>query len=193
MGTSRGKNQSSLLMQKITKVWQTFVISRTRSNQTNNERELRNQLVRMLTIRQAHMDFEDAVADFPEAHINTRPPNCDYTFWHLLEHIRICQKDILDYIQSDNYNWPTFPDDLWPDKSAETDLAGWGQTIEDFYADRQKLVAIINDPNVDLMVPLPNSGKHQHNVLREINIIASHNGYHTGELGILREVIGLWT
>ena len=25
----------------------------------NNDKELRNQLVRMLTVRQAHMDFED--------------------------------------------------------------------------------------------------------------------------------------
>ncbi|MGB0389194.1 MAG: DinB family protein, partial [Ardenticatenaceae bacterium] len=150
------------------------------------DKELRNQLVRMLTIRQAHMDFEDAVANFPAAHINSSPPQCDYTFWHLLEHIRICQKDIVEYIVSDDYKWPNFPDDLWPDKSAKTDLAGWQQTIEHFYADRQQLVDIINDPDVDLFAPLPNSGEHQHNILREINIIANHNAYHTGELGILR-------
>ena len=158
-----------------------------------DDRELRNQLVRMLTYRQAHMDFEDAVANFPEEHINTRPPNCDYTFWHLLEHLRICQQDILEYIQSDDYTWPIFPDDLWPDKSAESDLAGWQQTIESFYADRQSLVDMINDPNVDLFASLPNSGEHRHNILREINIIASHNAYHTGELGILRGVMGLWS
>ena len=158
----------------------------------SNDQELRNQLVRMLTVRQAHMDFEDAVADFPEAHINTRPPNCDYTFWHLLEHLRICQKDILDYIQSDTYRWPDFPADLWPAQSAETDLTGWQETIAQFYADRQSLVAIINDPAVDLFAPLPNSGEHRHNILREINIIASHNAYHTGELGVLRHVMGLW-
>ena len=29
-------------------------------------------------------------------HINTRPPRVDYTFWHLLEHLRITQADILD-------------------------------------------------------------------------------------------------
>ncbi len=158
-----------------------------------DDRELRNQLVRMLTNRQAHMDFEDAVANFPEEHINTRPPNCDYTFWHLLEHLRICQQDILEYIQSDDYTWPNFPDDLWPDKSAGSDLAGWQQTIESFYADRQNLVDMINDPNVDLFASLPNSGEHRHNILREINIIASHNAYHTGELGILRQIMGLWT
>jgi hypothetical protein len=156
------------------------------------DKELRNQLVRMLTVRQAHMDFADAVADFPAEHINTRPAHCDYTFWHLLEHLRICQKDIVEYIASDDYQWLNFPDDLWPDKSAETDLTGWQQTIAAFTADRQKLVTIINDPAVDLLAPLPNSGEHQHNILREINIIASHNAYHTGELGILRQVMGLW-
>ncbi|MCB8968284.1 MAG: DinB family protein [Ardenticatenaceae bacterium] len=157
------------------------------------DKELRNQLVRMLTVRQAHMDFEDAVADFPIEHINTRPPNCGYTFWHLLEHLRICQKDILDYIEADNYRWPHFPDDLWPHQSAQTDLEGWQQTIASFCADRQKLVAIINDATVDLLAPLPNSGEHRHNILREINIIASHNAYHTGELGALRQMMGLWS
>jgi hypothetical protein len=158
----------------------------------NDDKELRNQLVRLLTVRQAHMDFEDAVANFPEDHINTRPPNCGYTFWHLLEHMCICQKDILDYIVSDTYQWPNFPDDLWPDETAETDLAGWQQTIENFYADRQELADIINDPDFDLFAPLPNSGRHQHNILREINIIASHNAYHTGEFAVLRQVMELW-
>jgi hypothetical protein len=156
------------------------------------DKELRTQLTRLLTVRQAHMDFADAVADFPAAHINTRPPHCDYTFWHLLEHLRICQKDILDYIISDNYQWPDFPNDLWPDKAAQTDAAGWQQTIAAFTADRQKLVALINDPGVDLFAPLPNSGQHGHNILREIHIVASHNAYHTGELGVLRQVMGLW-
>lgn len=157
------------------------------------DEELRNQLTRMLSVRQAHMEFEDAVADFPRQHINTKPPNCSYTFWHLVEHMRICQKDILDYIQSDDYEWPDFPEDLWPDEAAQTDLAGWQQSIEQFLVDRQALVDIINDPDVDLFAPLANSGEHRHNIVREINIIVSHNAYHTGELGILRQVVGLWS
>lgn len=156
------------------------------------EQELRQQLVNLLIVRQAHMDFEDAVADFPLKHINTKPTNCEYSFWHLLEHIRICQKDILDYITSNNYHWPTFPDDLWPDPTAETDPTGCQATINQFYANRQALVHIIQDPAADLFAPLPNSGKHQHNILREIHIIGAHNAYHTGELGVLRQTMGLW-
>lgn len=157
-----------------------------------NDDEVRNQLARMLIVRQAHMAFEDAVADFPVEHINSRPPNCDYTFWHLLEHLRLAQKDILEYIESAEYRWPDFPADYWPDKTAETDASGWQQTIEQFYADRQRLVEIVQDPATDLYAPLPNSREQQHNILREINIIANHNAYHTGELGILRQIMGLW-
>lgn len=153
---------------------------------------LRAQLVNLLTVRQAHMDFADAVAGFPVDQVNTRPPGCDYTFWHLLEHLRICQRDILDYIQAADYRWPNFPDDLWPKETAVTDAAGWQSTIDRFLADRQALVAIINDPAVDLFASLPNSGDYQHSIVREIHIIAAHNAYHTGELGILRQVMGLW-
>jgi hypothetical protein len=157
-----------------------------------NDAELRNQLARMLTVRQAHMDFEDAVADFPLDQVNTRPPGCPYTFWHLLEHMRICQRDILEYIEAETYTWPVFPDDLWPALDATTDAAGWQHTIDLFRADRAALVRIVNDPAVDLFAPLPNSGEHRHSILREINIIAAHNAYHTGELGVLRAVMGLW-
>ncbi len=154
--------------------------------------ELRTQLVNLLTLRQAHADFEDAVADFPEAHINTHPPGCPYTFWHLLEHLRLAQRDILDYIVSDHYRWPAFPDDYWPDANAITDPSGWDASIRQFIADRQELVAIVQNPAVDLFAPLPNSGKHQHNLLREIHIVAAHNAYHTGELIVLRRVMGTW-
>ncbi len=157
-----------------------------------NDAALRTELLHLLTLRQAHMDFEDAVANFPADQINTRPPHTDYTFWHLLEHLRLAQRDILEYIIADTYRWPDFPGDLWPDREATTDLAGWQATIEQFMADRQALADRVADPDTDLFAPLPHSGDAKHTMVREINIIAAHNAYHTGELGILRQVMGLW-
>lgn len=157
-----------------------------------NDAELRKQLTHLLTVRQAHVDFEDAVADFPEQHINTQAQGCPYTFWHLLEHLRLCQRDILDYIVSDSYHWPTFPDDYWPDFSSRAGLEDWNQSVQAFLEDRQRLVTLVNNPSTDLFAPLPNSGEHQHNLLREIHIAASHNAYHTGELVILRKMMGFW-
>ena len=158
----------------------------------HHDSELRAQLVNLLIVRQAHVDFEDVVANFPPEHINSKVQGCTYSFWHLLEHLRLCQKGILDYIVAETYNEPTFPDDYWPREDATTDLAGWNLTAQHFIADRQALVNIIQDPKMDLFSPLLNSGEHQHNIFREINIIALHNAYHTGELVILRKVMGTW-
>ncbi len=151
----------------------------------------RQQLVNLLTLRQAHMIFEDAIKDFPAAHYNTYPGGLEYTFWHLLEHLRICQWDILDYINNPNYIELKFPDDLWPDRAAKADKAVWQTTIDRFQADRAALVDLVQNPQTDLSAPIPH-GYDGHTILREILIVADHNAYHIGEFGILRHIAGLW-
>lgn len=152
---------------------------------------VRKQLVNLLLERQAHMTFEDAIENFPPEHYNTRPPHLSYSFWHILEHLRICQYDILDYIRNANYQPLNFPDDLWPDQNAHTDEKGWNQTIQKFYEDREALVRIVQDPLTDLYSQIPH-GWAGHNILREILIVADHNAYHIGEFGILRQTMQLW-
>jgi hypothetical protein len=68
----------------------------------NDERApmTRNELVFQLLVGDAHQTFLDAVADFPLDAVNVRPPNVEYTFWHLVEHVRFCQIDMLDYLSN---------------------------------------------------------------------------------------------
>lgn len=157
-----------------------------------SDQHVRKQLVNLLTIAQAHMTFEDAVRDFPLSHINTRPPNVEYTFWHLLEHLRITQWDILDYIRNPKYQPIEWPRDYWTPRDAVADEAAWHGTIKQFQADRAALVAIVENPQTDLYAPIPH-GYDGHTILREILVVADHNAYHIGELGILRQVVGIWT
>ncbi len=157
----------------------------------NPDQELRKQLVALMHVRQAHMSFEDAIKDFPLEHINTKPTHVEYTFWHLIEHLRLAQWDILDYIRNPGYTPRHFPAGYWPDPSASTDATGWQRSIDQFLADRQALIDIINDPSNDLYAPIPH-GQTGHNILREIEVVGAHNAYHIGELGILRQVMELW-
>jgi len=156
-----------------------------------NDHHLREQLVNALVKRQAHQRFDQVVGDFPKAHFNTRPVNIPYSFWHLLEHIRICQWDILDYIENPDYQYLSFPDDYWPDLNMEADAATWNETIAAFRADLQSLINIVNDPTRDLCAQIPH-GQPGHTILREILVVAAHNSYHIGEFGILRGTLGLW-
>ena len=153
--------------------------------------DLRAQLVLLLRGTQAHMAFDDAVAGFPAWAVNARAPNVTYTPWHIVEHLRITQWDILRYIDDPTgHVSPDWPIGYWPSPDAETDEAGFRQTIEGFRADLRALEAIALDEAVDLLAIL--EGTPGHTVYRELCVIGNHNSYHIGEFSSLRQVMASW-
>ncbi len=154
------------------------------------QRLLRDQLVGLLRGGNAHMDFAAAVADFPDALINARPPNVAYTFWHLLEHLRLTQADILEYLTSAEYRERDWPDEYWPARDARATKRDWEVSVAGFLRDLEAIVAIVSDARTDLFGAVPSN--EEHTVLREALIVADHNAYHIGELGILRQVADAW-
>jgi len=155
-----------------------------------DDKVLRDQLLTLLRGGNAHMSFDDAVANFPLEQINTRPPNVSYSFWHLLEHIRIAQRDILDFTRNLNYVPLKWPDDYWPHPGEEADPVRWNQTINDFRADLKAVEAIVLDPNTNFFADLPHASGYT--VLREVLLVADHNAYHIGEFAVLRQAAGTW-
>ncbi len=152
---------------------------------------LRAQLLRLLDGVDARMPFDEAVADFPADAINRRPPHVTYTPWHLLEHVRITQRDILDYVRdSAGYVELDWPADYWPAVDAHATPAEFAATLAAFGADVEALKAIVANPATDLFAVLP--GTPGHTILREIRIVGDHNAYHIGEFAILRQVMGSW-
>jgi hypothetical protein len=151
---------------------------------------LRQQLLRLLDGVDAHMPFEDAVSDFPDEAMNRRPPNVEYTPWHLVEHLRLTQADILDYLTNPAYVEPAWPREYWPDPSATATRADWEATIAGFLTDREALRALITDGERDPFAIIP--GTPGHTLVREVRIVGDHNAYHIGEFAILRQVMGTW-
>ena len=131
-----------------------------------------------------------AVADFPDAAVNQLPPNVAYTPWHLLEHIRIAQWDILDYIRNRAYLAPSWPEEYWPARDATATPEQFALTVEGFRTDRTALQELVADPATDLLGTIPNTPGHT--ILREVRLVADHNAYHVGEFAILRQVMGTW-
>jgi hypothetical protein len=151
---------------------------------------LRRELAKLLDGVGAHMPFEEAVADFPDDAINRRPPNIDYTPWHLIEHLRLTQADILEYITNPDYVELEWPADYWPAKDATATRAEFDETIRAFSADLTALRTLVLDPARDLFVVIP--GTPGHTLMREVRIDADHNAYHIGEFAILRQIMGTW-
>lgn len=151
---------------------------------------LRQQVLALLDGRNAHATLDDVVAGFPPEHFNTRPPNVPYSPWHLLEHIRIAQWDILEFTRDPNYKSPPWPEGYWPAPDAQADEAAWNNTLAAIRADMAALKAMVQDPARDLTAELPHAPGYT--LLREALLVADHNAYHIGEFGILRQVMGTW-
>ncbi len=151
---------------------------------------LREQVVNFLKSGQAHMSVADAVKDFPMEHINDVFPNGEYTFWHLLEHIRFTQKDILDFMIDPEYTEPEWPRDYWPAKDAKATPEQWKKTIDEYESDLEALIVLVEDKKTDLSGKVP-KGTGQ-TFLKEFLMVADHTSYHVGEFGIMRQVLKLW-
>ena len=91
-------------------------------------KEAKKRLTDGLRGRGAHLTFESAVKAFPEKLINAKPENVPYTFWHQIEHIRLAQIDMIEYISDPDYKAPSWPDDYWPAPDAQTDRKAFGLT-----------------------------------------------------------------
>jgi len=159
------------------------------------DQALRRELVALLRGGNAHMGFEEAVKGFPQEFINMsmegtiRPPDVPLTPWHLLEHMRLVQWDILEFIRNPEHVSPEYPDGYWPAPDEEATGAKWKKTINAFRRDLQAIEDIALDAGSDLLSPIPHAKDYI--LVREILLTADHNGYHLGQFALFRDKAGV--
>ena len=151
---------------------------------------VRQELLALLQGGNAHLNFERAVSQFPFDYINRKAPHISYSSWELLEHIRICQWDILEFILNPQYKSPPWPKGYWPAKGESADENKWKNTLRNFCGDLSSVENLVRDSSINLYQPIPHAP--DYNIFREILLIADHNAYHLGELVVLRKVLSIW-
>ncbi len=152
--------------------------------------EARKRLIAGLEGRGAHLSFEQAIADFPDALINEKPPHVPYSFWHQIEHLCRAQKDMFEYIRDPEYVSPEWPKQFWPAPDETTDRKGWERTVRRYLDDRRDFVELLNDPETNLLAPVAHM--QNRSILRSTLIIIDHNAYHLGEFVMARQILGAW-
>ena len=151
---------------------------------------LRAQLTRLLDWEEAHVGFDKAVDGIPADHRGSHAAGFEHSPWQLLEHLRLAQKDLVDYCVNPQYaHTLAWPDDYWPRSAAPPGETSWDESVADFRTDRERLKQIVRD--VDLFATVP-TGEGPHTFLRAILLVADHNAYHVGQLVAVRRALGLW-
>lgn len=147
------------------------------------------ELIALLTKGNAHATFHDAVKNIPFEDLGKIVDNLPYSIWQITEHIQITQKDILDFSANKNYKELNWPDDYWPKEAAPKDESAWKNSLAKIDEDLNEFIELLKNTE-DIYKPFEHgSGQ---NLLREALLIADHNSYHTGEIIILRRLLGNW-
>jgi hypothetical protein len=155
--------------------------------ETSSERDtaLREHLRDLLRGGDAHLHFSDVIGDFPSALINTRIGNLPYTPWHVLEHMRIAQWDILEFSRNENHVSPKFPEGYWPAATNEVDSGAWQKSVEAFLSDLREMEELVMNSSTDLFALIPHGDGQT--ILREALLVADHNSYHLGSLMTMKK------
>ena len=154
---------------------------------------LRKQLQALLDGGQAHVTFDEAVKGFPAKLRGVVPEGLPYSGWQILEHLRITQRDILDFSRNTDgsYKELKWPEEYWP-KSAEPSSAdAWEHSIERIRADRKEFEKLLKAAD-DAELVAPFAWGDGQSLLREALLVADHDAYHLGELGVVRRLLGAW-
>jgi len=141
---------------------------------------------------QAHAKLDSAVKGLPSALRGQRPSGYPHSAWELLEHIRITQRDLLDFCQNTDYEetleWPR---DYWPPTPEPPTADAWDKTIEEFRRDREALARFATEADIDLTTRIPRGTGQTY--LRTILVAVDHASYHTGQIVSVRRLLGAWS
>jgi DinB superfamily len=151
---------------------------------------LRAQIARVLDWEDAHVGFEKAVEGIPPKDRGRQPAGLPYSPWHILEHLRITQRDILEFWRNPDYEELKWPDAYWPSSAAPPSAKAWAESVREFKADRKALQKLAADPKIDLFARIPHGSGQTY--LREVLLVADHTAYHVGELIVIRRLLGNW-
>jgi DinB family protein len=151
---------------------------------------IRAVIARLLDWEDAHAGFDKVVAGLPPELQGQAPPGLPYSPWQLLEHIRLTQRDILEFCQDPAYEERRWPEDYWPKSASPPSAGAWNKSVASFRKDREALKQLAQNATVDLLGKVP-AGNGQ-TYLREVLLAADHTAYHLGELVVVRRALGAW-
>jgi hypothetical protein len=156
----------------------------------DTDSDLRQQLSDLLLGGNAHVKFDDVIADFPENLRGQKVPHLPHSAWMLLEHMRIAQWDILEFSRNRKHKSPAWPKGYWPATDDPPSAAQWNASVKQFRTDLKEMEDLVKNPKTDLFSKIP-WGDGQ-TILREALLVADHNAYHLAQIVDVRRLQGAW-
>ena len=157
----------------------------------SNNQDWRAIVASSLDWEQAHSSLESVLKGLPSELRGKRPNGFAHSVWELLEHIRITQHDLLDFVQDPAYEEKlAWPKDYWPPAVAPSGDKAWNESIAAWRKDRMALERFTTDTKQDLTAKIPRGTGQTY--LRTILVAVDHASYHLAQIVTVRRLLGAW-
>src|SRR5580693_7356707 len=120
----------------------------------DHDKSLRQHLVSLLQGGSAYATFDVIVASIPAKLRGKKPTAYPHSLWMLLEHLRIAQRDILEFSRNPKYVAPKWPEGYWPETEAPPTPAAWNMGVRDFRESLKAMEDLVKDPKTDLFAKI---------------------------------------
>lgn len=140
---------------------------------------------------QAHVSLERALYALKPALRTKRPKAFEHSVWDLVEHIRLAQHDLLDFLRNPRYKERlTWPDDYWPKRGAKPSGRQWNASLAQIRRDTRAVARFATSFRGDLTRRIPHGTGQTY--LRTVLVTVLHNSYHTAQVVDVRRALGAW-
>ena len=138
--------------------------------------DLRQIVRQALSGRGAHALVEEIGDGLDWRAAGRRVDGSPHTVFEIVRHMVYWQRFCLDWIDREKPPTPEHASESWPGPAAPADQAAWADAQLDSRAQEADLEAV----------------RHGKSLLEVLQLIASHNSYHCGQIALLRRQIGEW-
>ena len=152
-----------------------------------NDSILKEQLLVSLKGRGAHAPHAAILSRIPAERAAEIPPGLTHSAYQLLEHMRYCIEDILDYCRNPAYRLRK-GEEYWVENPPSVSEETWEKARAAYFRALNEMIALVGsgDARLDAKVP---SGPEDHTLFREAIIVVDHNAYHCGQLAVIAHAI----
>ena len=152
--------------------------------------ELKIHLINSLKGGQAFAPIEKSLQNINPEKRNIRINKNQHTVWEELEHLRLAQEDIYQYMINPEWKSADWPSGYWPKPVDKLSDEEWEKTYKGFLKDLNDVIEFVNSTKVNLLEIIPHTKVHTY--LREILLIIEHNAYHIGKIVDIRKALDDW-
>lgn len=147
--------------------------------------ELTRVLRQALTGRGAHVLTAEVFDGLDWRLAGRRPEGAAHTVFQVLGHLVYWHDWALEWIETEKPEAPEHAAESWPDETGAEDREAWESTVDRYKKGLATMLRHAAAP--DLLAD--RGGK---SILEILQLIASHDSYHAGQVATLRRVLGSW-